>query len=122
MKSEWIECIALVSVKCDMGKVNKLEYLQSRQEKHIRKYAKAHRIEIVEVLYTQGQAQIEINRKFDKIINLIKNRRVQGIITANMRCISSDLKDAYFKVGRIRSAGGEIYTVEEGRLKLEIEF
>ena len=121
---EWkgmkIECIAIVSARCDMRNVEQVEKLERRQEAYIRKYAKAHGVKIVGVIYGNGQGQSEINKKFLRAVELIRNGKVQGIIAVNMRIFSVDLEDAYCKVGKVRSAGGEIVTVDEGRLRLNI--
>ena len=121
---EWkemkIECIAMVSARCDMRNVEQIEKLEKRQEAYIRKYAKAHGIKIAGVIHGNGQGQSEINKKFLRVVELIRNGKVQGLIAVNMRILSADLEDAYSKVGKVRSAGGEIVTVDEGRLRLNI--
>ena len=119
-KGKQMECIAIVSARCDMRNVEQIEKLEKRQEAYIRKYAKAHGVKIVDVIYGNGQGQSEINRKFLRIVELIKKGKVQGIIAVNMAIFSADLEDAYCKVGKVRSAGGEMITVDEGRLRLNI--
>ena len=119
-KGKKIECIAIVSARCDMRNVEQVEKLEKRQEAYIRKYAKVHGIKIVDVIHGNSQGQSEINKKFLRVVELIRNGKVQGLIAVNMRIISADLEDAYSKVGKVRSAGGEIVTVDEGRLRLNI--
>ena len=119
-KGKRIECIAIVAARCDMRKEEQIEKLEKRQEAYIRKYAKAHGVKIVGVIHGNGQGQSEINKKFLRVVELIRNGKVQGLIAVNMRIISADLEDAYSKVGKVRSAGGEIVTVDEGRLRLNI--
>lgn len=115
-----IECIAIIVVKCDMQNTEQVAKLEHRQEAYIRKYAKAHGVKIVGVLYGRGQGQSEINKKFLGAVEWIRKGKVQGIITVNMRALSTNLEDAYRKVGKVRSAGGEMITVDEGRLRLNI--
>ena len=115
-----IECVAFVAAKCDMQKVEQIKKLELQQEAYIRKYAKAHGIKVVGVICGNGQGQYELNRKFSQVVELIRKGKVQGIITINMRMLSADLVDAYCKVGKVRSAGGEMITVDEGRLYLKI--
>lgn len=115
-----IECIAIIVVKCDMQNAEQLAKLEHRQEAYIRKYAKAHGVKIVGVLYGKGQGQNEINKRFLGAVELIRKGKVEGIITVNMRVLSTNLEDAYHKVGKVRSAGGEMITVNEGRLRLNI--
>lgn len=122
--NEWnakkIGCVAMVAVRCDMRNVEQIEKLEKRQEAYIRKYAKAHGIKIVGVIHGKGQGQSEINKKFFQTVELIRKQKVQGIIAVNMKIFSADLEDAYNKVGKVRSAGGEMITVDEGRLRLNI--
>ena len=115
-----IECIALVVARGSIGNVEHIKEIEVKQEEYIRRYAKAHGIRIVEVVHGSGLGQYEINKKFNQIVELIRRGRVQGIIMVNMRMIACDMVDAYCKVGKVRSAGGEMITVDEGRLKLEI--
>ena len=120
-KRKHVECIAILAVHCDMKKAEKVEHLERQQEKYIRTYAKAHGIKIVGVLSNKGMGQLEINQLFYKALNAIGNRKIQGIIAINMRALSADLPDAYLKVGKVRAAGGEMITVDEGRLMLGIQ-
>lgn len=115
-----IECVAFVAAKCDMQNVEQVRKLELQQEMYIRKYAKAHGVKVIGVIHSCGQAQFEVNKKFNQIVELIRKGRVQGIITINMRMLSHNLVDAYCKVGKVRSAGGEMITVDEGRLRLDI--
>lgn len=118
-RKQVIECVAIVAAKCDMRNVEQIEKLEHQQEAYIQKYAKAHGVKVVGVIRGCGQGQYEINGKFNQAIELIRKGRVQGLITINMKMISHDLVDAYCKVGKVRSAGGEMITVDEGRLRLE---
>ena len=119
-KGKKIECIAIVSSRCDMRYAEQIEKLEKGQEAYIRKYAKAHGVKIVGVIHGNGQGQSEINKKFLRGVELIRKGKVQGLIAVNMRILSADLEDAYCKVGKVRSAGGEMITVDEGRLRLNI--
>lgn len=119
-KGKQMECIAIVSARCDMRNAEQIEKVENRQEAYIRKYAKAHGVKIVGVIYGNGQGQSEINKKFFRAVELIRYGKVQGIVAVNMAIFSADLEDAYCKVGKVRSAGGEMITVDEGRLRLNI--
>lgn len=119
-KEKKIECVAIVVARCDMRNVEQNDKMEKRQEAYIRKYAKAHGIKIVDVIHGRGQGQSEINKKFNRTVELIRKQKVQGIIAVNMKIFSADLEDAYSKVGKVRSAGGEMITVDEGRLRLNI--
>lgn len=119
-KHKVIECLAFVSANCDMQRAERIKKIEFQQEEYIRKYAKAHCVKIVSVIHGSGQGQYEINRKFKQAVELIHKGKVQGIITINMRMLSHNVEDAYCKVGKVRAAGGEMITVDEGRLQLDI--
>jgi len=121
MAKQKIECIALIVVKCDIEKDRKLDFLEKRQEMYLRNYAKAKHIVIADVVYSRGMGQMEINRQFNQIVDLIRRRKADGVIAVNILSISSNLSDAYSKVGKVRAAGGVLVTVEEGDLRLNIK-
>ena len=121
MAKQKIECIALIAVKCDIEKDRKLDFLEKRQEIYLRNYAKANRIVIADVVYNRGMGQMEINRQFNQIVDLIRRRKADGVLAVNILSISSNLSDAYSKVGKVRAAGGVLITVEEGDLRLNIK-
>ncbi len=114
---ERIECIAYLSTT---GNLNSIERSENRQEKYIREYAKAHNIDIVGVWRRHGFGMGDVNRQFDRMVSLIANKKVDGIIVANMMAISYDIPEAYYKVGKVRAAGGVMVTVDEGRLGMKI--
>ena len=117
-KEPRIECVAYLSVPGDLRNVERLE---KNQERYIREYAAAHNIEIVAVVHRHGFGQSAVNQQFATITELIRKKKVGGIIVANMMAISADIPDAYYKVGKIHAAGGVIITVDEGRLLLGIK-
>lgn len=121
MAKQRIECIALIAVKCDIEKDKKLDFLEKRQEIYLRNYAKANHIVIADVVYSRGMGQMEINRQFNQIVDLIRRRKAEGVLAVNILSISSNLSDAYSKVGKVRAAGGVLVTVEEGDLRLNIK-
>ena len=119
-KQKTLECIAYLAVKCDIQQTEKVERLENRQEQYIRRYAKAHGIKVVGVVHSRGLGQLDINRQFDSMVELIRRGKVDGIIAVNMLALSANLPDAYLKVGKVRSAGGVMVTVDEGCLELNI--
>lgn len=120
MAKEMIECIALVCVQAKMEETEKIEHLERRQEKLIREYSKRNGIKVVDVIRCRGLGQMYINQKFNDAVALIQHRKVQGLIAIDMQSIASNLADAYLKVGKVRSAGGVMVTINEGSLKLNI--
>ena len=63
--------------------------------------------------------EMEIGTR-SQVKDMIKKGQVDGIITLNMLAISSDEADAYYKVGKVKAAGGVMVTVDEGRLGMYI--
>ena len=78
-------------------------------------------IEIVGVVRRNGLGQADLNRQFEKITQLIRQKRAEGVIVVNMMSISTDIPDAYYKVGKIIDAGGIIMTVDEGNLGMGVK-
>lgn len=111
------ECIAYLSVEAALDKVDRLE---DKQLKYIKEYAKAHNILIVGVMRRHGFSMNDVFRNFRQIAHLIEKKRVEGVIVAGMQYVSSDLEDAYYKIGMIKAAGGQFVTVDEGNLGMDI--
>lgn len=111
------ECIAYLSVEADLNKVDRLE---DKQLKYIKEYAKAHNILIVGIMRRHGFSMNDVYRNFRQIALLISKKRVDGVIAAGMKYVSSDMEDAYCKVGMIKAAGGQFVTVDEGNLGMNI--
>ena len=42
------------------------------------------------------------------------------MIVAGMQYVSSDIEDAYSKIGMVKAAGGQFITVDEGNLGMNI--
>lgn len=110
-KEPVVEAIAYLSTTGPLWETEKRE---RNQERYIREYAKAHNVEIVGVMRRNGLGQGDCNQQFEKIAQLIRQKRVEGVIVANMMAVSLDIPDAYYKVGKIKAAGGVIITVDEG--------
>ena len=117
-KCKVIECIEYLSVDAPLYKVNRLEDKQSR---YIREYAKGNYVRIVGTIRRNGFSMNDVNRQWERIAQKIRKKQVDGVIVANMAVISRDLPDAYWKVGKIKEAGGFIVTVDEGRLGMDIK-
>ena len=117
-KEPVVEAIAYLSTTGPLWETEKRE---RNQERYIREYAKAHNVEIVGVMRRNGLGQGDCNQQFEKIAQLIRQKRVEGVIVANMMAISLDIPDAYYKVGKIKAAGGTIITVDEGLLGMNVK-
>ncbi len=112
------EFIALLSTT---GSLLGTEKREEKQEHYIRNYVKSQDIEIVGVVRRNGLSQGDLNLQFEKIAQMIRQKRVEGVIVVNMMAISTDIPDAYYKVGKIVDAGGCIVTVDEGNLGMGIK-
>lgn len=117
-KEEQVTCVAYLSTSGDIFSV---ELREKKQLRYISEYALAHNIIIKKVLHRDLLGQADVNQHFEKMIHMIRQGKVQGIIVANMLAISLDVADAYLKVGKVRSAGGMMITVDEGRLGMFIK-
>ena len=117
-KEPVVEAIAYLSTTGPLWETEKRE---RNQERYIREYAKAHNVEIVGVMRRNGLGQGDCNQQFEKIEQLIRQKRVEGVIVANMMAVSLDIPDAYYKVGKIKAAGGTIITVDEGLLGMNVK-
>lgn len=117
-KEPSVEVIAYLSTTGPFWETEKRE---QKQERYIREYAKAHNIDIVGIVRRNGLGQSNVNVQFEKITNLIRQKRVEGVIVANMMAISTDIPDAYYKVGKVKAAGGVIVTVDEGILGMDVK-
>lgn len=112
------EFIALLSTT---GSLLETEKREEKQERYIRNFVKTQDIEIVGVVRRNGLGQADLNRQFEKITQLIRQKRAEGVIVVNMMAISTDIPDAYYKVGKIIDAGGIIMTVDEGNLGMSVK-
>ncbi len=113
-----ITCVAYLSTTGDILSAEKRE---EKQLKYIMEYAKAHNIEIIRVMHRDVLGQAEMNKHFDLMVDMIKCGKVQGIILSNMMAVSTNIPDAYLKVGKVRDAGGCVVTVDEGNLLMRIK-
>ena len=112
------EFIALLSTT---GSLLETEKREEKQERYIRNFVKTQDIEIVGVVRRNGLGQADLNRQFEKITQMIRQKRAEGVIVVNMMAISTDIPDAYYKVGKIIDAGGTIMTVDEGNLGMSVK-
>lgn len=116
-KRKIYECIEYLSVEAPLDKV---EYLEDKQSKYIREYAKNKEYMIVGTERRHGFSQRDVNIQWMKIANLIRNGKAQGVIVANMAAVASNMPDAFYKIGQIIDAGGIIVSVDDGRLSINV--
>jgi len=113
-----VEVVAYLSTSGPLWETEKRE---KKQERYIREYAAAHNLDIVGVIRRNGLGQGDANEQFEKITQLIRQKRVEGVIIVNMLAISTDIPDAYYKIGKVKAAGGVIVTVDEGNLGMNVK-
>lgn len=116
-KEPQYECIAYLSVEADLEHVDRLE---NKQLKYIKEYSKAHNIKIVGIMRRHGFSMNDVLRNFKQITTYIRKKQLDGVVMAGMKFVSSDMTDAYFKIGMVKAVGGQIITVDEGNLGMNI--
>lgn len=97
-----------------------MDYLEDKQSKYIREYVKNKEYSIVGTVRRHGFSRGDVNRQWAAIAKLIRDKRVDGVVVANMAVVSDSVPDAFYKVGQIIDAGGIIVTVDECRLDMNI--
>ena len=117
-KIKKMDCIEYLSVQAPLEKVNMLEDKQSR---YIHDFVKRSEFHIVGKIRRNGFSQRDVDRQWMQIVNMIRKKKISGVVVANMAAVSSSLADAYYKVGLIIEAGGVVATVDEGRLDMHIK-
>lgn len=116
-KRKIFDCIEYLFVEAPLEKV---DFLEDKQSKYIREYVKNKEYSIVGTERRHGFSQGDVNRQWAAIVKLIRDKRVDGVVVANMAAVSNSVPDAFYKVGQIIDAGGIIVTVDEGRLDMNI--
>lgn len=115
---ERICCIVYLSTVGDTPSVDKRE---KKQLSYIQEYADAHNVKIVKKMHRDVMGQADVNHHFDIMVETIRRGKVDGIILANIMSVSSNVADAYYKVGKVKAVGGHIVTVDEGRLGMNVK-
>ncbi len=117
-KIKKINCFVYLAVDADERTV---EAKEMKQLRYIKEYAAAHNIHIVKVYHKDILGQTVVNGHFRNMLQRLENKEADGILLANMGAISVGLADAYYKVGLVVASGGQIITVDEGNLSLNIK-
>lgn len=117
-QEEKITCVAYLSTIGDLYSADRRE---AKQLRYIREYARAHNIIISRIMHRDVLGQADVNYHFNLMVEMVRKGKADGIILANMLSVSADVPDAYFKVGKVKAAGGCIVTVDEGRLGMDIK-
>lgn len=117
-KDKKISCFVYLAVDADEEII---DYKEQMQLKYVREYAKAHNIKITRIYHKGIRSKRSTNQIWEKMTRNISQGETEGILIANIATVSENLLDAYCKVGMVCSAGGEVITVDEGKLCLPVK-
>ena len=102
------------------GKENNIDNKEEKQLNYITEYANAHNIKIVKIMHRSILSDMVVNKHFSKMVSMVSRKKADVILLSKVAGISTDIEDAYKKIGSVIQAGGCIITVDEGELKLPI--
>ena len=114
-----INVIAYLSVTNATDK--NVDWKEEKQLSYISEYAKAHNLRIIKIMQKSIMGCSVVNTHFNKMVREIQNEKADGILVCNMAAISQNIEDAYQKIGKVIQAGGQIITVDEGKLNLQLK-
>ena len=112
-KRKTIDCIEYLSVEAPIEKVT---YLENKQSRYIHEYARNKEYSIVGCIRRNGFSQRDVNRQWNEIVELIRLKKVDGVILSNIQTVAISIPEAYKKIGEIVAVGGIIVTVDDGLL------
>ena len=113
-----VRCIVYISTVGDMQHVNQRE---QRQMRYISEYANGNNIEVVKVMRRNVLGQLDVNKHFDRMVQMVSEGFADGILIANMQFISKDIDDACRNIAKVSNVGGAIYSVDDGRLDFQFK-
>ena len=113
-----VRCIVYISTVGDIQHVSQRE---QRQMKYISEYANGNNIEVVKVMRRNVLGQLDVNKHFDRMVQMISEGFADGILIANMQFISKDIEDACRKIAKVSSVGAAIYSVDDGKLDFQFK-
>lgn len=111
------ECIEYLSVEAPLEKV---DFLENKQSKYIREHVRNKEYMVVGTVRRHGFSHGDVRRQWNKIVSLIRNRKVDGVVVANMNAVAESIPEAFFMVGQVIEAGGVVVSVDDGRLGMSI--
>lgn len=91
---------------------------ERKQLRYMKDYANAHNIYITETVNLDRASDQGVVRYFKMMADMVKSKKIHGVIVANTTAVSTSISDAYYKVGLIKEVGGVFISVDEGRLSL----
>ncbi|MBQ3601641.1 MAG: resolvase [Lachnospiraceae bacterium] len=118
--AEEIPCIVFLSTK-ENKSFDLAEQKEERQLRYINQYADSHGLVPMKIIRRGCFAPKVRDELFEKCICMMKQGKARAILVANMEYISSGEADAYHKIGMVREQGFQIFSVDEGELKLNLK-
>ena len=79
-----VRCIVYISTVGDMQHVNQRE---QRQMRYISEYANGNNIEVVKVMRRNVLGQLDVNKHYDRMVQMVSEGFADGILIANMQFI-----------------------------------
>ena len=116
---EEIKCIVILS-SSENENWDKARYLEDKQLNYINKYAKKHNLVPMKIVRRGCFGFMEMNKILGRVIGTLDTGLADAVLVANALSISSNVPDAYLKVGKVVSSGHRFITVDEGELILNI--
>jgi DNA invertase Pin-like site-specific DNA recombinase len=117
-KKKYMKVIVYLSVE---GDVKKIPWKEEKQLHYIKEYAKAHNIEIVQVVHRDIRGAMLLNNQYGEMIEMVKEGMAEGILIAKSACIATNIMDVYKKAAMAAQAGGKLITVKEGILNMPVK-
>ena len=82
-----VRCIVYISTVGDMQHVNQRE---QRQMRYISEYANGNNIEVVKVMRRNVLGQLDVNKHYDRMVQMVSEGFADGILIANMQLMMTD--------------------------------
>ena len=117
MGKKKINAIVYLSTKCTLRDSTEKE---NRQLRYIEDYARANNIHIKDIVRRDVLGRNESDLKWRRIAARIRKGEADAVLLAGMACVSTNIPEAFAKIGQIVVAGGRVYTVDEGELYMKL--
>lgn len=119
-KQDIIPCIVFLAT--DEETFEQAEKKEDRQLRYINQYADAHGLVPMKIMRKGCFAPYVVNQMYSRCVDLMQQGKAEAILVANMDYLALDEEDAYRKVGQVRKAGFRVFSVDDGELKMKIQF
>ena len=75
---------------------------------------------IVGSVRRHGFSRCYLKKEWHKVVNLIRQKKLDGVILANMSTVAISMPEALAMIGEVIEAGGIVVTVDDGLLDFRI--